>query len=397
MSSSPLKHFSAWTNWIILLAVALLVAVGVSSIHAAVGGTASGADDDHWVKQMLFVALGAGVALTIQGVHYRAVGRVAWALHLFALACIAYTLIPGAPRVPLVNGARCWIDFGLLRFQPAELAKITYVLTLARYLMYRDSQRSWLGLVPPFLLTLFPVAMILKQPDLGMSLVFMPVLFAMLFAAGARVPHLLSIAAAGLLCVPLVWFMGNKGTPGFEHLPSLLKEYQRDRVRAMFRDDPRTLQRTGFQQHNALMSFASGGVTGKGLGNVEVGRRVPENHNDMIFALVGEQFGLVGALAVIGAYALLFLAGIETAGSTRDPFGRLVAVGLTAMLAASAFLNLLVVLRVFPVTGVTLPFVSYGGSSLLANFTLVGLLMNIASRRPIVMGRSKFAGNDQGD
>lgn len=386
---SLLKHFTAWTNWLIVLAVGTLVAFGCASIYAA--------DPDHGVKQMFFVALGVGVMLLIQLLHYKAIGRVAWALHLFALGCIAYTLIPGAPGVPLVNGARCWIDFKVLRFQPSELAKITYVLTLARYLMYRDSQRSYLGLVPPFLLTLFPMAMVLKQPDLGMALVFIPVLFAMIFAAGARIPHLLTIAAAGVVCIPLVWFSGKDGTPGFEKLPELVKPYQRARVYAMFRDDPRTLQRTGFQQHNALMAFGSGGVTGKGWGDIDVGRRVPENHNDMIFALLGEQFGLWGSLAVLGAYALLFFAGIETAGSTKDPFGRLAAVGLTAVLAAGAFENLGVVLRIFPVTGVTLPFISYGGSSLLANFTLVGLLMNIAARRPIVMGKSKFAGANDDD
>jgi cell division protein FtsW (lipid II flippase) len=375
---------SAWTNWIILLAVALLVGFGLASIFAA--------DPSHGMKQVLFVALGVGVALMLQVVDYQAVGRMAWGVHLIAIALIVYTLVPGAPGVPLVNGARCWIDFKLLRFQPAELAKITYVLTLARYLRFRESQRSYGGLIPPFLLTLFPMVMILKQPDLGMSLVFIPVLFAMLFAAGARAPHLLTIAAAGALCIPLFWFMGNPGTPVFEKLPSIIKPYQRDRVYAMFRDDPRTLQRTGFQQHNALMAFGSGGVMGKGFGDIEVGRRVPENHNDMIYALLGEQFGLWGAWLVLFAYGLLIFAGIETAGSTKDPFGRLAAVGLTAVLAAGAFENLGVVLRVFPVTGVTLPFISYGGSSLLANFTLVGLLMNIASRRPIIMGRSKFEG-----
>lgn len=375
---------SAWTNWIILLAVAVLLTFGVSSIFAA--------DPSHAAKQLLFIVLGAGVALMLQVVDYQAVGRMAWGVHLVAIALIAYTLVPGAPGVPLVNGARCWIDFKLLRFQPAELAKITYVLTLARYLRYRESQRSYAGLIPPFLLTLFPMVMILKQPDLGMSLVFIPVLFAMLYAAGARIPHLLTIGTAGLLCIPIIWFMGNPGTPGFGKLPSIIKPYQRDRVYAMFRNDPRTLQRTGFQQHNALMAFGSGGVTGKGFGDIEVGRRVPENHNDMIYALLGEQFGLWGALLVLTAYGLLIFAGIETAGSTKDPFGRLVAVGLTAVLAAGAFENLGVVLRVFPVTGVTLPFISYGGSSLLANFTLIGLIMNIASRRPIIMGKSKFEG-----
>lgn len=386
---SLLRHFTAWTNWLILAGVSILVAIGVATIYAA--------QPEHGLKQLLFAALGLGVFLLLQLVHFQAVGRIAWGLHILALLALLYTILPFVPRsgfgsVPSVKGANNWIDFGLLRFQPTELVKITYVLTLARYLRFRESQRSYLGLIPPFLLTFGPLLMILKQPDLGTALAFIPVLFAMLFVAGARVMHLITIAAAGLMCIPLGWFAGNPGTPLFEHLPALVKPYQRERVYAMFNNDQRTLQRTGFQQHNALMAFASGGITGKGFGDIEVGHRVPENHNDMIFALVGEQFGLFGAVAILFAYGLLFLAGVETSGSTKDPFGRLAALGLTAMLAAGAFENLLVVLRMMPVTGVTLPFVSYGGSSLLANFTLAAILANIASRRPLVMGKSKFSG-----
>lgn len=392
---SILRHFTRWTNWLIVVAVGVLVAAGVGSIWAA--------DPDHAKKQALFAVLGTGILLLVQLVDYRLVGRWAWGLHIFALLGIAYTLLPfvrlpggGSTifMVPQVNGAYCWINFGLLRFQPAEVAKITYVLTLARYMRFRESQRSYAGLVMPFVATLVPVVMILKQPDLGMSLAFIPVLFAMLFAAGSRRGHLLTIAGAGLVCIPILWCMGDERTPILGHLPPVVKKYQRERVYAMLHNDERTLQRSGFQQHNALIAFGSGGVFGKGTGQIDVGRRIPENHNDMIFALVGEQWGLVGAGAVLLAYAGIFLAGIEAAGSTRDPFGRLIAVGLTAMLATGAFENLMVVLKLMPVTGVTLPFVSYGGSSLLSNFVLVALLINVTSRRPIVMGRSTFEFDD---
>jgi len=387
---SPLRHFTSWTNWLIMLAIGVLVGIGIRSIWAE--------DPEHGAKQLLFAAIGLGALLMLQVIHYQAIGRVAWILHIFALSAILYTLLPfvhssGFGGVPLVNGARNWIDFKLLRFQPTELVKITYVLTLAHYLRFRESQRSYAGLIPPFLLTVVPLLMILKQPDLGTSLVFVPCLFIMLFAAGARMSHLLTVAGAGLLFVPLVWFAGNKGTPAFEHLPAVVKEYQRQRVYSMFSSDPGTLQKSGYQQHNALIAFGSGGFAGKGWGNIEIGHRVPESHNDMIFALVGEQLGFLGVLVVLLAYGALFLAGIETAGSTRDPFGQLAAIGLTAMLAGGAFLNIMVVLKLMPVTGVTLPFISYGGSSLLANFVLAGLLMNIASRRPIVMGKSTFDGD----
>jgi cell division protein FtsW (lipid II flippase) len=158
----------------------------------------------------------------------------------------------------------------------------------------------------------------------------------------------------------------------------------------MYSADPKTLQKTGFQQHNALIAFGSGGISGKGIGVIPVGQKVPEAHNDMIFALIGEQFGFFGSAVVLGAYIVLFTAGIEIAGSTREPFGRLVALGIVALLAGQTFLNLMVAIKLMPVTGVTLPFMSYGGSSLVASFMSAGLLLNIGQNRPVVMANDSF-------
>jgi cell division protein FtsW (lipid II flippase) len=136
--------------------------------------------------------------------------------------------------------------------------------------------------------------------------------------------------------------------------------------------------------------MGSGGPTGKGPGDIPVGQGVPEAQNDMIFAIIGEQFGLVGSIAVLAAYIVLFIAGIEIASATREPFGRLVAIGIVALLAAQSMLNLSVVMRLFPVTGVTLPFVSYGGSSLVASYIAAGFLLNIGQNRPLVIARNSF-------
>ena len=133
-----------------------------------------------------------------------------------------------------------------------------------------------------------------------------------------------------------------------------------------------------------------GGVAGKGFGNIPVGTRVPESHNDMVFALIGEQFGLFGCLVVLGAYIVLFTAGVEIASSTREPFGRLIALGIVALLAGQAFINLMVVTKLMPVTGVTLPFISYGGSSLLASYLAAGLLLNVGQNRPVVLAKDSF-------
>ncbi|HRK32245.1 MAG TPA: FtsW/RodA/SpoVE family cell cycle protein, partial [Tepidisphaeraceae bacterium] len=263
------------------------------------------------------------------------------------------------------------------------------------------------GLLPPFALCFFPVAMILKQPDLGTALIFIPTLFAMLFIAGAKIRHLAAVVALGLAVAPVMWFSGHHelrdahtgvrsqcrvcpNVPVLNHLPMFVKHYQRQRVLAMFNDDAGTLASTGMQQHMALVAMGSGGITGKGAGNVPIGRKVPEGHNDMIFALIGEQFGFFGSTVVIVAYIILFAAGIEIASNTREPFGRLIAVGIVAMFASQAFLNLMVATKLMPVTGVTLPLVSYGGSSLLASFMAVGLLLNVGQNRPFVMANDPF-------
>ncbi|MDB5296214.1 MAG: ftsW 2 [Phycisphaerales bacterium] len=343
-------------------------------------------------KQAKFLAAAVvGLAL-FQVVNYQLLGRLAWAFYGFSILLILYTVAGGAmglPGVRRTNGATAWIYFGSMSFQPAELMKLAFIMVMARYLRFRSNYRSVRGLVPPFLLAGVPLLCIMKQPDLGTALVFIPVLFAMLFCAGARLRHLLPIVVAAVVLAPFAYLAGTD-TPFFRHLPAVVKGYQRDRVKAMFTRDQRTLQGTGFQQEHALTAFGSGGFAGKGFGNIPVGQMVPEAHNDMIFALVGEQFGLLGATAVLVAYVVLFASGVEIAANNRDPFGRLVAVGIVAMFAGQTFINIMVSLRLMPVTGITLPFVSYGGTSLLASYMAAGLLLNIGQNRPLVMAKDAF-------
>lgn len=392
------RQLAIATNWPILVAVAVLSTLGALSIWA---DRQPGQINDG-PKQVIFIAVGVGCMAAFQLVNYLKIGRYAWPFYLLSLGLIGYTVVAaviGGPRpLPLVsriNGAYAWINFGPFSLQPAELMKIAFIMVLARYLRFRSNYRTFRGLLAPFALALIPLALILKQPDLGTALTFIPALFAMLFVAGAKIRHLISIIGLFLLMGILAWFSGPvadgaPGLPVLRHLPAVVKSYQRDRVYAMFSSDPRTLQGTGFQQQGALTALGSGGWSGKGLGVIPVGRHVPERHNDMIFALIGEQFGLFGSVVVLVSYIVLFAAGIEIAAATREPFGRLVALGVVALLAGQTFLNLSVAMKLMPVTGVTLPFVSYGGSSLLASFMAAGLLLNIGQNRPLVMARESF-------
>ncbi|CAN5391763.1 rod shape-determining protein RodA [soil metagenome] len=385
------------TNWPVLVAVAVLTTLGVITIWAdsPVDGR----------KQFIFVFVALACLAAFQAVDYRVIGRYSVPFYVVSLVLVLYTLIGGfaeqhhhpLPFVHNTKGAYNWINFGPMSLQPAELLKIAFVMLMARYLRFRSNFRTMKGLLAPFALALVPIAFVLKQPDLGTALIFIPALFAMLFVAGARMKHLVLIVLMGAALAPIAWWAGtdergqpHSNLPLMRYLPELVKNYQRARVYAMFDSDERTLAGTGFQQQHALIAYGSGGISGKGIGKLTVGRHVPEGHNDMIFALIGEQLGFFGSTIVFGAYLILFTAGIEIAAATREPFGKLVAVGVVSLLAGQTFLNLLVAVKLMPVTGVTLPFISYGGSSLVASFMAAGLLLNIGQNRPLVMANDAF-------
>ena len=388
------------TNWPVLVAAGVLSALGILSIWAdnPVDGT----------RQLVFLGVAFACMALFQAVDYRTIGRLSWGFYVMSLLLVLYTVVGGwldgrgmtpLPGTKITKGACNWIRFGTFSLQPAELMKVGFILVLARYLRFRSNYRTFKGLIPPFLLALVPLVLILKQPDLGTALVFIPILFGMLFVAGAKVSHLLAIVLIAASLTPIAWFAGKDSDdvpysrlPGFRYLPTMIKDYQRARVRALFTDDndPAALKKENFQTYRAMTAFASGGPTGKGPGNIPVGMHVPEAHNDMVFALIGEQFGFLGSAVVLGAYIVLFAAGIEISAATKEPFGRLIALGIVAMLAGQTFINLMVAMRLMPVTGVTLPFVSYGGSSLLASYMAAGLLLNVGQNRPIVMARESF-------
>lgn len=379
------------TNWPVLVSVLVLSSVGILSIWVT--------DRPDGIKQLVFLGVSFVCMMAFQAANYQAIGRWAWPFYFFSLSLIVYTVVAQKAHLPFVHdtkGAWAWINLGPVSLEPAELMKIAYVLVMARYLRFRSNYRTMTGLLTPFAITLVPLALILKQPDLGMASLFVPTLFAMLFVAGARLRHLGLVVLMALIAVPILWMSGPKGEEGAPGLPILrygpvfVKKYQRARVMSMFKHDPQTLRQSAYQTQHAMTAFASGQITGKGPGVIPLGTNVPEAHNDMIFALVGEQFGFIGATVVLGAFLVLFAAGVEIAAATREPFGRLIAIGIVSMLAAQAMVNLMVMMRLMPVTGITLPFVSYGGSSLVSSFMAVGLLLNVGQNRPLVIARESF-------
>ena len=288
--------------------------------------------------------------------------------------------------MPAKNYAHRWIPLGFMNFQPSEFAKLAFIAAIARYLMHRDSFRRWTGLIPPFLMTIVPVALILKEPDLGTSLLFFPVLFAMLFAAGARPRHLVTVAMLGSLCAPLLWMQ--------------MSAEQKSRIVSVFTqkvggDAPSD---DGYHLHQSKRVLALGGVWGSELTGKPVENRrayhLPESRTDFVFCLVGERWGLVGCLATLLLYVVLFARGLMIAGATREPFGRLLAVGIVALLASQAIINTAMTVGLLPITGMTLPLMSYGGSSILATCVALGLLVNVELRPAHGIARAPFSFHD---
>ena len=388
------------TNWPILVAVLLLSSIGLLTVWNDVGSD----NVRHGPMHLAYIVIGIVCMAAFQGVNYQEIGRWAWTFYALAFALVFYTVIGAKlslPFVPKIHGAHKWIVVGPsshpISLEPAELMKVGFIMVMSRYLRFRSNYRTFGGLFAPMALALVPVVLILAQPDLGTSFCFVPTLFAMLFVAGAKLRHLLIIILVGVTVASLAWLSGadkngvpHSHLPVFRHLPNLISAYQRQRVLDILNNDAITNEKGGYQQYHALIAFGSGGAVGKGIGKMPIGSNVPESDNDMVFALIGEQFGFFGTAVVLLAYLTLFFAGTEVAASTREPFGRLVALGVVAMLASQTFSNLLVAVKLMPVTGVPLPFISTGGSSIVASFMSAGLLLNIGQNRPIVMANDPF-------
>jgi rod shape-determining protein RodA len=356
-------------DWPLLGGVLLLVGLGLPYLHSASPAA--------FQRQVLWIALGLAAMAVAFRIDYRTLLRYAYEIYGLAFLLLVVVL-----AMPPVHGARSWLRVPGVPFslQPVELFKLALVLALARHLMHRETQATWRGLIIPFCLTLAPMALILRQPDLGSALLIPPVLFAVLFASGARVAHLGAVLAGGLLSAVPMWFLA-------------LKDYQRRRIHA-FLDPERYETREAYQLIRSLIAIGTGGVWGEGLGRGTLNslNLLPESHNDFIFGVIAEEGGFVRAGLLALVYLLVVLLGFRIAYRTREPGGRLIAVGCSTVLGAQALINMGVVTAMLPTTGIPLPFVSYGGSSLLVSFALVGLLLNVGATRPLVTAPDTFTG-----
>ena len=350
---------------VLILVTLALVAFGLVMVYSATSAAAEvgGQNPNYYLeRQGIYAALGIGLMLVAQRWDYRRLRLLARPLILLAILLLAAVLAIG----PAINGARRWISVGPAVFQPSEFAKLALAVWAAAYLSRHPAPRDLRQLARPVgaLAVVFAVLLVL-EPDLGTAIALLGMLAAMLLVAGTPFPTLAGgLGLAGALGIAAIW----------------LEPYRRARFFA-FLHPWHDAQGTGFQIVQALIGMGSGGIFGVGLGQgVQKIFYLPEAHTDMMLANIGEELGLIGVGAVISAYALFAWAGLKVAGACRDPFGKLLASGLTALVCGQAAINIAAVMGVAPLTGIPLPFLSYGGSSLVVLLASVGILLNIAHR-----------------
>jgi cell division protein FtsW len=362
---------------VLVLVTAALVLFGLVMVYSASSGSAAlgnGNPLGYVERQVAYAAIGVALLVVVSRLDLAKIRALAPTLVVTALVLCLAVLAIG----PRINGARRWISVGPLVFQPSELAKLAVVVWTAAYLSRHKPPRTLKELARPigFLVLLF-AALVLVEPDLGTALTLLLVVGAILLVSGTRITVLASAYA-------LVF--------GLAAIAAWTSPYRRDRL-LTFLDPWKDPTGAGLQNVQALISLGSGGIFGRGLGNgIEPLGYLPEAHTDMMFAVVGEELGLVGVMLVLMAFSAFAYAGVRLAIASRDPFAKRLAAGITALVCGQATINMAAAIGFAPLTGIPLPFVSYGGSSLVVMLAGVGVLLNIARNG----GRAAAAVPDRG-
>ncbi len=375
--SDVLRREHHQADYSILLAVVALAAIGILMVYSSSAMRAYIDRDDTLAivgPQIFWGALGLLVMVGVMRVDYRWLRLASVPAYLLAIILLVLVFVPSFGRV--VGGSARWLIVGPLpAVHPAEIAKLALIVYLAHWLANRGPlvAKFRSGTVPFLIIAIPVIALVFKEPDLGTTVVITLTAFTMFFVAGASLRQLGAMGAVGFVGVLLVGLRG----------------YQLERIRS-FLDPWADPLGTGFHTIQGLLALGLGGILGTGLGESKLagGLYLPNAWNDFIFAIIGEEFGFAGAGLVIGLFVLLAYAGIRTALRAPDTFGALLAAGITAWLCFQAFINIAVVVALLPVTGITLPFISAGGSSLLVSFAAAGVLLAI-SRETLDSGAAR--------
>ena len=355
-----------------------LIAIGVLMIYASTREQLELQNLDPgrlMQRQIMFAVVAVAVYVIGSLIDYREFRNYAAWVYVGTLAALLLLL---SPLIPAQEGVKRWIDLGIFQVQPSEFAKITMAIVLATVLApARQEGMQWKRIAQSLFLVAIPALLIFLQPDLGTMLVFAFMSFVVLFAAGATWKQLLTLVGGAAGFIALVFQRG------------LLKEYQIERLTAFYDPNADPLG-PAYQQSQSVTAIGSGQLTGKGLfgGSLTNLDFVPEQETDFIFTAIGEQLGFFGSAVVIAAFVILLWRTFIIAATARDRFGSLLAVGIGSMIMFQVFVNIGMTMKIMPVTGLPLPFLSYGGSSLLTFAFSMGLLNSIWRRRSPVPGET---------
>ncbi|MBW2552644.1 MAG: putative lipid II flippase FtsW [Deltaproteobacteria bacterium] len=350
------------------LIVLTFVIIGIVMVYSSSSISASNrfGDSTYFLKrQLYFAAIGFLLMLLAMKIRYQILTRLVYPILITSLLLLIFVLIPGIGTT--IGGSMRWFRFGPLSFQPSEFAKLALIIFLAYSLSNKEKKiKSFsIGFLPHMIVTLFMFALVLLQPDFGTAVILLLLFFVLVFAAGSRVRYLAYFA--GIASVGCYFLISSVG-------------YRLDRITSFLNpwEDPTS---TGFQIIQSFLAFGSGGLWGTGLGN---GKQklfyLPEPHTDFIFSIIGEELGFIGVLLLIILFIFLAYCGIRICLKAPDLFGTYLALGITSLIVLHAVINLGVVMGLLPTKGSTLPFISYGGTSLVINFIGVGILLNISSQ-----------------
>jgi rod shape determining protein RodA len=391
MFESHLNEREGRWDWTLLCAAFCLMAIGVLFVCSATTFSESSRAlpwfKQVYIRQIAWCAVGISGAVVLSAIDYVTLARWSmvgyWGMIILLVLVFAF---------PAVNGARRWIDLGFgFNLQPSEFAKIAFIFLMANFLSrpieeLRMPEAFWKAVG----MTVLPFGLILKEPDMGSALVFLPISLVMMFVAGVPKAFLAKlIGGIGLLAV-VALFVPQLG---------IVKSYQRDRLLTYFgpkfahrnatpeerKELARRAREKGYNVEQALISVGSGGLKGKGWrqGKQYALGFLPRAgaHNDFIFSVIAEEEGFVGSVVILALYTVLFFCGIRTAGEARDRLGKLLAIGVVVMLFTHVFINIGMNIRLMPVTGIPLPLLSYGGSSVVCSLIAIGILHNVHIHR----------------
>lgn len=360
-----LKNF----DWITFSLIMTLSIIGIMTIYSATRPPLGlGDHPDFYTKQMLWLLISVVAFFVIVIIDYVWFYRLSYPIYIAGLLLLMAVLIAGKT----VLGAQRWLSIGPITFQPTELFRVFFIIAFSAYLAGSQNLEGKLSVKSIFIFAVLPLVLLIKQPHLGGAILLISLFIILAIAKGIHRKIITTVLIISIISIP---FLGHIFWEG-------LKDYQKNRLIA-FVDPDVDPSGIGYHINQSKIAIGSGGVFGKGYLQGTQGplRFLPERHTDFIFSVFAEERGFVGSLVLLGIYLMLFLRGLDTAARAKDEFGRLVATGITAMFFIYFFVNMGMTLGIMPVVGLPMPFMSFGGTALLANFIAAGILINIRTRR----------------